>query len=168
MSQDVDVRSPRPWCLFRCGVRSYAVPVGSVAEIVPIGKLAPLPLGPASLLGLCAFRRDVIPIVDLAEDGIGGDHSARHAILVLRDGHGAWGIRIDREGILMTDGGTPPAESGPIRRGTACYEVLDLAASWRRVRTALEGKYGGAGVRTPVLPSMGDANETPLHSEADT
>jgi chemotaxis signal transduction protein len=48
------------------GAETYALPVGDVQEVVPLGEPTPLPGAPRSLLGLVTVHGRVIAVFDLA------------------------------------------------------------------------------------------------------
>src|SRR5438874_1226602 len=60
---------PRAWCLFRCGRATLAVGLEAVAEVVEVERLVVLPHSPPRVLGLCALRREVIPVIGLVDPG---------------------------------------------------------------------------------------------------
>ncbi|MEM7711252.1 MAG: chemotaxis protein CheW, partial [Pseudomonadota bacterium] len=51
---------------FRCGGRSYAVPIMNVREIRGWSPPTPLPHAPAYMLGMVNLRGSVLPVMDLA------------------------------------------------------------------------------------------------------
>jgi hypothetical protein len=110
------------WCLFRIDSRPYTVGLESVAEVVEAEGLVRLPLGSHRVLGLCTFRRDVVPVIAL--DPAAGPASdlarsdPRPLVLILR---------IDRSGTIVAearleDEGEPrPADpGGPALNGVVC------------------------------------------------
>jgi purine-binding chemotaxis protein CheW len=67
----------------------YAVDVGSVLEVVPVGRLTPVPSTPAFVLGLTTVRGRVLPVMDLAPVlGIDAreDREDSHVVVVQADG----------------------------------------------------------------------------------
>ena len=95
--------TPRPWCVFRSGPRTYAVGLGAVAEIIEAESLVRLPLGPPCVLGYCTFRRDVVPVVRLADEPAEADPEARLTIMILRTEQGVWGVQIERGGAVVAE-----------------------------------------------------------------
>ena len=143
----------RPWCLFHCCGASYAVGLSAVAEVVEVERLVRLPHSPPRVLGLCALRREVIPIVSLdREDEPRADPFARLLMLVLRTARGDWGVRIDAEGTAVAeeplDAAIPPVDRpgvsllGTVRRGEAVYAAIDPEATWQSLRRGVDGWYG--------------------------
>ena len=51
--------------LLRVEGREYALPLGSVVEVVRMAALAPVPDGPRHVLGLLDLRGRVVPVLDL-------------------------------------------------------------------------------------------------------
>jgi purine-binding chemotaxis protein CheW len=45
----------------------YALPVDSVLEVAEYGKVAPVPGAPASVLGVCNLRGNVLAVLDAAQ-----------------------------------------------------------------------------------------------------
>lgn len=145
------------WCLFKSDSRPFAVGVEAVAEVVEADKLVRLSLCPPEILGLCTVRRDIVPVLSLtpgpgAELHAGSDTDRRNIVLILHSEHGAWGIRIDREGTVVAEGvldpaagaqagPTGPAIAGTLRRGDQSHAVIDPARTWRNVRENVEAWY---------------------------
>ncbi len=46
----------------------YGIPIKSVQEIVPLPRVMPLPQLPVTFLGVCLFRENVIPVLNLAHE----------------------------------------------------------------------------------------------------
>jgi purine-binding chemotaxis protein CheW len=145
----------RAWCLFRSEGSPFAVRLESVAEVVEVDRTVRFPLCPPRVLGLCAVRRDVVPVVRLVGHGDGqpGEARKRLNVLILRTAHGAWGVRIDKEGTFVAEatlddpetetppGAGPPAILGSIRREGTTYDVIDPELAWRDVRADIEEHY---------------------------
>ncbi len=160
-----DPRASRAWCMFRIGTRAYAIGLEAVAEIIEAGGLVRLPLSPPCVLGLCTFRRDVVPVVRLVEepaDAPGGD-DARQTILILRTEQGTWGVKIERGGTVVVE--SPLDDSvaltaepaglaflGAIRREGVTYPAIDPERTWRRLREAVERGYGSPHDRPAARP----------------
>jgi hypothetical protein len=72
-------------------------------------------------------------------------------VLILRTAHGAWGVRIDKEGTIVAEAALddaeaspdagPPAILGSIRREGTVYAVVDPELAWRDVRADIEEHY---------------------------
>ena len=154
----------RPWCCFRSGARSYAVDLKSVVEVIETEGLVRLPHGPSGVLGLCAFRRDVIPVVRL-DSGPDRETTAhgRTDVLILRTEQGCWGLRIDRSGTAVIEDYLeedpdldPEASPGPtvligtLRKGDMVCSVIDPESTWQRLRAAIERDF-----RNPLMAAAG-------------
>ncbi|MGE3821947.1 MAG: chemotaxis protein CheW [Isosphaeraceae bacterium] len=147
-------RLNRPWCLFRCGEKPFALGLESVCEVVEVDRLVHLPLSPPRVLGLCNFRREVVPVVALGggdvEAGIG---ARKQLVVIMRTGQGHWAFRIAPEGTVVGQGALegpapvfPPGSLGPIcfgtvRHGETSYAAIDPEATWKSVRERVEGWY---------------------------
>lgn len=132
------------WCLFRSGSLPCAVPLQWVAEIIRDVRLTRLPLGPAPLAGLCALRRDVIPVFDLADranetDGQAPEGTA--SVLVLRGGSGIWGYVVDEEGIEVAGATRADGAAGEVAWEGTAYTVVDPSASWHGLRSQVVSAY---------------------------
>src|SRR5262249_54080657 len=144
------------WCLFQIDGRSLAIALSAVAEVIEAEQLVHLPLCSDQVLGVCTYRRDLLPVIALgrAPASAAGSAAGRPVVLILRGEHASWGVQIDRgmasvaqgpldePGALAAgpDGGVV---SGTITRGDTTHLVLDAEATWRRVREAVEGWYKG-------------------------
>lgn len=144
----------RPWCLFKSDARPFAVGVDAVAEVVEADRLVRLALCPPQILGLCTVRRDIVPVLSLTPSFVDDDPDPEHRtiVLILHCEHGAWGIRIDREGTVVAEGVLEPCTEsdrnrqgpaivGSLRRGEMKHEVIDPTQTWRNVRETVEAWY---------------------------
>ena len=168
MENPPGARTRWAWCLFQSGARPYAVRLDAVAEIVAAEGLVRLPMCPPRILGLFTLRRDLVPVLRMAE---GPDEDAgrdtRMVVLILRTEGGVWGIRVDRgttvgvEETHIGPGEPPPAEGGPERpktvvRGGTSFVIVDPESAWREARATIEGWYGSHSGRS-VAPGHGAA-----------
>src|SRR4051794_6008810 len=153
-------RPGRPWCLFRSGERHLAIGLESVAEVVEVERLVRLPTSPPRVIGLCALRREVIPVIGLNDPGPEPPAGPPgFLVLILRTGRGTWAVRINAEGTLVAeesvDDVAPAAERlgpaflGSVRRGDTCYAVIDPEATWQDVRQSVEDWYCDRSGRDP-------------------
>lgn len=140
------VGAGRIWCLFRAGGRPFAVALEAVAEVIEVDRLVPLPQSPPGVLGLCALRREVVPVVEPAGPGAAGDgRPGPCLVLILRTAQGVWGLRaapgsvavaegrLDDDGRREADGATPGL-LGTVRRDAVPHAAIDHEATWRGVR----------------------------------
>ncbi|MDR3632474.1 MAG: chemotaxis protein CheW [Isosphaeraceae bacterium] len=144
MSAGADEGRVDHWCIFRSRSRPCAVPLQWVAEVIRDLRLTRLPLGPAPLVGLCALRRDVIPVFDLAEGGAAEDRDRPEgptSVLVLRSGSGVWGYLVDEQGIELA--GAPPSavSAGTLTWEGTSYAIVDPPASWHALRSQVLSAY---------------------------
>ena len=171
----------RPWCCFRSGARSFAVDLTAVVEVIETEGVVRLPHSPAVILGLCAFRRDVIPVVRLIGGAeVRGERRGRIDVLILRTEQGLWGLRIDRsstvvsEDVLQADQGpdadesvTAPVLIGTLRRGETACAVIDPEATWQRLRSVIEREFLVPLAAAPADAPVAAAAEV-FHTEIGT
>jgi purine-binding chemotaxis protein CheW len=103
---------------FVVGDVEYAVPIGSVKEIVNPISLTELPHAPAAVAGVADHRGEVVPIVDLrTRFGIEGKRDARRAKWILVDVRGRTvGLIVDGVTEVFGTGGAElrsPPRLGP-------------------------------------------------------
>jgi purine-binding chemotaxis protein CheW len=147
-------RPTRPWCLFQCGQAGFAIALESVAEVVEVERLVRLPHSPPRVLGLCALRREVLPVIGMSDPGAEPDpaaSTARVLVMILRTARGTWAVRIDPEGTAVaeeslddpvpTGAAGGPVSFGTVSRGGASYAVIDPEATWLDVRQRAEDWY---------------------------
>jgi hypothetical protein len=155
------VKTPDPtaaqaWCLVRIDTRPFAVALHAVAEIVEAEEFVGLALCSPRVLGLCAYRRDLLPVIAFsdASSATPGPAEGRPVVMILRGEHGSWGIRIDRGGAIVAEGPLDDrggATAGPggavvigsITRGDTTHAAIDAEATWRNLRDAIERWYKG-------------------------
>jgi purine-binding chemotaxis protein CheW len=152
----IDANAAQAWFLVRIDARPYAVALHAVAEIVESERLVRLPLGPPRVLGLCTYRRDLVPVISFDEPSADATvaEAGRPVVLILRGEHGTWGLKIDRGGTLVAEGpledcGTASASPGGavvigmITRGASAHAVIDAEGTWWNARDAIERWYNG-------------------------
>jgi purine-binding chemotaxis protein CheW len=152
----IEATSAHSWCLFAIEGRPFAVVLAAVAEVVEAEQLVRLPLCSPRVLGLCTYRRDLLPVIALGPAPAVPTNVAhrQHVVLILRSEHGSWGIQVDRGGATVAQGPMDEAGSyptapdgavviGSILRGEVFHSVIDTEATWRNVREAIECWYKG-------------------------
>ena len=99
------------------GGERLAVPIGSVREILEVGRLTPVPRTPDFIRGVMNLRGAVVPVLDLsARLGLQGTVLARRSAIVVVESRSAEGQTLV-VGLLVD----------------AVYEVLDIAG--QRIET---------------------------------
>jgi purine-binding chemotaxis protein CheW len=123
----------------------------SVVEIFQIDELAQLPLSPPCLEGLCALRREVIPVIApermREQRNVHPLSEPKRTVLAMRSTHGTFGILIDREGVHVTEEpaleNTAPTSDS--RSMVTCdgsnHEVLDPDDLWKHTRAQIESWF---------------------------
>lgn len=143
------ISSPDALFVFRCRTRMYALPVSAVDAVIDSGPLVRLPLAPPRIIGLCAHRRQVLPVFLLAESGA-GSKTGDQVVVLLRSEQGTWGLQADRAGVTVVEGRVIPAGAdGPGAVGTLAHEghsvvVLDPETAWLALREEVEQWYAQA------------------------
>jgi purine-binding chemotaxis protein CheW len=143
------------------------VALHTVAEVVEAEELVRLPLCSPRVLGLCTYRRDLIPVIGLLENPATTEskREGRPLVLLLRSDHGIWGIQIDRGGTVVVEGplderDTRPLGSGAIvfigsiTRGESVSNVIDPEGTWRNIRGQIECWYKGEHGREPTWHAL--------------
>jgi len=189
----------KSYCLFDGDAGPMAVSVDSVAAVLDTESLVRLVWSPPQVIGLCPYRREVVPVISIgrtagergagrerAEDSNpddGAETSAaedareeknRCVVLILRTEHDAWGLRIDHAGTLISrecpDFQPPRLDEhgsvliGTLLRAATRYPILDAAATWRGLRSAIARWYGL--INEPSVYSSLSVSETTR--QADT
>jgi chemotaxis signal transduction protein len=142
-------------CLFHCTPRSYAVPVESVAGVVEVASLVRIGLCPPGILGLCPYRREVIPVVDFGAEAPAVDRASGAAgevsVLIVQSAQGSWGIRVDRSRTRIAAervSGHEPTRAeegvtsvGVVRHDGSDHSLIDVEATWERLRSDVLHRY---------------------------
>ncbi len=150
------------YCLFRCESLPLAVAVANVAEIAEIDALVRISLCPPRIVGLCAYHRQVVPVVKLGKDPSPAAPSAveqpgqvqglKEAVLIMQNPQGMWGILIDRQGSSLTS--QQPLRhdrredieglvtEGRIEHQGVSHALLDAESTWRGLRGMVVNWYG--------------------------
>jgi purine-binding chemotaxis protein CheW len=81
---------------FFLGGERYGLPLGAVASVRPAENLAPVPGGPAELVGVVAVQGVVRSVLDLARLVDRPSDSAKGYVLMMRHSGGEFGLRVDR------------------------------------------------------------------------
>ncbi|MBO9537104.1 chemotaxis protein CheW [Herbaspirillum sp.] len=64
--QQEEVLESRQYLTFLVGAESFAMPIGSIREIIEFGGLTEVPLMPSFLRGVINLRGSVVPVIDLS------------------------------------------------------------------------------------------------------
>jgi purine-binding chemotaxis protein CheW len=96
----------------RVAAETYAVPVGNVREITPLGELTAIPGAPPGILGVRNLRGQILPVADLALV-LGLPAATSPALLLVAESGGLQaGLAIDAvTSVSDLDGPAEPAES---------------------------------------------------------
>jgi purine-binding chemotaxis protein CheW len=182
---------PKQWfCFFRCDAGPLAVAVESVAGVLETDTLVRLPWSPPQIVGMCSCRRDVVPVVflgppkngsgdlrcdrpdraaaiDTIRQKSGLDGRARTVVLVLKTGHGAWGICVEPETTVLRQespeilaprmDATGPVVIGSVGFAETRFGILDAEATWRGLRSSV-ARWSG-------LMSESDPSSSPRRAE---
>lgn len=142
---------PRSLCLFQSGLKAFAVGLESVAEVIEVDRSVRLPHSPPNVLGMCVLRRDVIPVLDIAEnpaENAAPGSLARSTVLLMKTSQGIWGVHVSGAGIIVTEecpeddpARSDEARPGFVRRGDRSYALIDPEETWRRMRLSIEKWY---------------------------
>lgn len=130
---------------FRIGADRFGFRLSHVAEIIRPPKLAPMPLAPASLLGLANLRGVVLPVISLRRLLGHDDAASREAArVVVIGGDAPLGFLVDRiEHLRLADrlstddfggGGLDPALLDGVVRGAEGEDSLKILNPQRLLR----------------------------------
>lgn len=141
-------------CLFTQGARWFGLPIGAVEAVIEPESLVAIPLTPPEILGLCAYRRQVPPVVRLVEPSSQSDGPS--VVILLRTEQGLWGIQADRDGIEVVAGLTVDPVPGPtataprawgvvtaIHHDGRSIDLIDPEASWSAFRREIQNHNHG-------------------------
>ncbi len=85
-SQTFDQGTAEQYLTFSLGQETFAVSTRNVREIIEFGRLTPVPMMPASVLGVINLRGGVVPIMDLCQRfGEGETRIGRRSCIVILD-----------------------------------------------------------------------------------
>ncbi len=161
------------FCLFRCATKPLAVAVGDVAEIVEIDSLVRISLCPPGIMGLCPYHREVVPVVVLGRGRSRSDpataekcmaNGSLDTVLIMETEEGLWGVKIDRDGTVITsarlsrhepkDGEDGVVTVGYIRHGETDHALVDARATWRGLRDMVVRWYARINESASTLPPV--------------
>jgi purine-binding chemotaxis protein CheW len=182
MAEDISI------CLFRSGSLPLAVAVEEVAEIVEIDALVRISCCPPRIAGLCLYHRQVVPVVVFGHGhGLAGAAAPQKrnpstgtgdAVLIMQTDQGLWGIKIDREGTVLTSERPARHEAKPeqsgivsvglINEGKVDHALLDAEATWRNLREAVLVWYGQLGTGGSLSRFPESLARSPLEPAGDT
>jgi chemotaxis signal transduction protein len=141
-------------CIFGAAGSTFAVSALSVCEIAERPPLVSVPDAPDVLAGLCHFRNEFLPVLDLGHfvGTASSDSKAAGFILVLTGHDGRWALLIDRglalEPLEIAYASADGASS--VLVGTASFredvvQVVDAEMLYHRAASLLEGNWQGNG-----------------------
>ncbi len=151
---DNDLKACDRHCVFRAAGSTFAVSGLLVCEIAERPPLVAVPDAPDVLAGLCHFRNEFLPVLDLAHlvGTVSPDSQAAEYILVLTGHDGQWALLIDRglalEPLEISYAATEGAAQ--VLVGTASHredvvQVLDADMMYQQAVSLLEGCWQSAG-----------------------
>jgi chemotaxis signal transduction protein len=147
------------YCIFRAAGAPFAVSALSVCEIAERPSMVAVPDSPAALAGLCHFRNEFVPVLNLRHF-VGTSHAAAAEggfLLVLTGREGRWAFVIER-GLALEPLEIAYASAGGAQEaliGTASYreevvQVLDADILYDQAAALLEHNWQHTGQRTEV------------------
>lgn len=149
-----DLKTCDRHCIFRAAGSTFAVSALLVCEIAERPPMVSVPDAPGVLAGLCHFRNEFLPVLDLAHflGTVSSDSRAAEYILVLTGDEGRWALLIDR-GLALEPLEIAYAASGGTSQvlvGTASYrddvlQVLDADTLYQRAVSLLEESWQRVG-----------------------
>jgi chemotaxis signal transduction protein len=99
--------------LLRVGRDAYAVPIESAREVVASPAITHLPTAPASVLGICNVRGEIVPVFDLGILLGLGPLPSIAAMAIVETGLGAAGLAISEMAVAVELGEEVAATDGP-------------------------------------------------------
>lgn len=93
-----ELRTGDRYCIFRAAGGTFGVSALSVREIAERPPLVRAPGAPGLFVGLCHFRNEFLPVLDLPEfvETNGADSGEAGSLLILSGPEGNWALLIDR------------------------------------------------------------------------
>jgi purine-binding chemotaxis protein CheW len=119
--------------LLRVGGDTFAVPIETAREVLAATSVTRLPTAPASVLGLCNVRGEIIPVFDTGVLLGVGAMATVGAVAIIETAVGPAGLATNDVGeavelgdpVGQTDG---PATSGAFAVGTGLAVLIDAEA----------------------------------------
>ena len=116
---------------FQFGGAPYAIPLESVADVAPAGRIHPVPLSPPAVLGLAERRGRAIAVIDLPFLLDDSPPPAQHTAHVMRLTGPLAGAALFVPAEVFTGRGTP-ATSGHVWIEGRLHALLDPEALVKR------------------------------------
>ncbi|RYG34160.1 MAG: hypothetical protein EON93_08510, partial [Burkholderiales bacterium] len=147
---------------FRSAGRIYAVPAGSVREIVLPQQLAKVPLSPKPLLGLANLRGAVLPVasLNLLLGRAGVERQSGSERVIVLDGRPGFGVLVD-DVVSLTSGATADAndaqallsaDDGELVTGAFRFDGPDGVARILDMQALLSRAFGAIARRDAPAP----------------
>lgn len=146
---------------FVVGGHVYAVPIGDVAEVTDLSRIAAVPTLPLAVGGVMNHHGDALPVVqrDVLFDAATGALEAPEHVLVLQpsgDEGADLGVPVDRIlGLVDGSGGTARGADAVVERRPIEGRVVSVLDTRRLVQRAVEvigrsvlGADAGEGIET--------------------
>lgn len=128
--------------LLRVGDDAYGVPIEAAREVLAAATITPLPTAPASVLGLCNVRGEIIPVFDTGLLlGVGPIGATTTAVAIVETAQGPAGLATNGRGEAVELGDVVGHTDGPGTMGAYAIDgglavVVDVEALLTPARLA--------------------------------
>jgi purine-binding chemotaxis protein CheW len=160
-------RDPKVYCLFTWQSRPFAIALEFLAGVVEPDRLVTIPLCPPKVVGVCAVRRAIVPVLCL-EEGDGCEAEAQGTkllALLLSTKQGAWCLLIDRGGVMVVAEPNALHSVSPatydanlaldrIERSGTSYAILDPERIWLEQKKEMEREHAMVSSLGPSLEEV--------------
>lgn len=149
-----DLQTTDRHCIFKAAGSTFAISVLSVCEIAERPPLVAVPDAPSALAGLCHFRTEFVPVINLPHFvGIPASECRDTAFLLVLTGfEGSWAVPVDRGLALepLEISYSETNDESQIIIGTASYrneivQVLDADVLYQHAAQLLQNRWQGNG-----------------------
>ena len=134
------------YCVFRVSDSWFGMLATSIREVIACPPLTDVPNASTILVGVCHFRNEFIPAIDVFESS---DSDQRRQMMIISTPTGTWGWLVDEVAGLSTlemsicananrENSLTAAVMGHAAYGDKIVRVLDVNAVFRVVETQLK------------------------------